>query len=156
MRRLFVFLVPLAAVVAVVGAAGGCGADGEPAGTPATGETATPASTSLPPTTVSTAGAGTRGAAFVDTVSVEVAPDRRVTLGIAGQLPTPCHRPGWQAGPAGADGRLAVEVFSVPPAPDELCAQVLQPFTDRVELGPLAPGSYIAAVNGADHPFSVV
>lgn len=53
-------------------------------------------------------------------------------LGLAGDLPTPCHTPMWTV-EHGA-GRIDVEVWTVV-EPDLVCSQVLQPFDIEISLG---------------------
>ncbi len=159
MRRLLLLVVP----VTILGAVAACGggddaqsASGESASTStASPSTAVSSTVDDADTTDTTTAAARRGPAFVEGVRTSVGADRGVTVAINGQVPTPCHRPGLQTGTTAIDGRITVEVFSVPPAPDELCAQVLTPFTDQVRLGPLEPGSYVVAVNGVDYPVAV-
>ncbi len=52
---------------------------------------------------------------------------------VEGNLPTPCHRPYYQA--QLQEGRLLLRLFTVRP-PEGMCPQVLQPFAGYIDLGP--------------------
>jgi len=90
----------------------------------------------------------TRGEIFLDEADVltlESFPPQFM-LGLAGMLPTPCHQLRVNVPPADKDKRILVEVYSVVD-PQQMCAQVLAPFQERVPLTGLSSGSYLVFVN---------
>lgn len=72
----------------------------------------------------------------VEIVNVElIAGSEGAGLQIDGTQPTPCHGVGWIVEPG--DGRVEVTVWSEPPPPDTVCAQVIEPFSIEIDLGPV-------------------
>jgi len=81
----------------------------------------------------------------VEIVALEiVAGSDGASLMVDGTQPTPCHELGWIVRP---DGRIEVTIWSVPPAPDVVCAQVIEPFRIEIDLGPAVAGTEVV-VNG--------
>lgn len=74
--------------------------------------------------------------------SVALTSGDRVELGIEGTKPTPCHEVGWVASPGGE-----VTIWSEAPEPGVACAQVIEPFSITIDLGPLESGTEVV-VNG--------
>ncbi|MCB2223499.1 MAG: hypothetical protein KQH83_04900 [Actinobacteria bacterium] len=74
---------------------------------------------------------------------------------VTGDLPTPCHEPGWTVGAAGADGRVVVDMWSSVPDPDLACAQVLEPFEVTIDVGSFETGDYVVEIGGTDYPFTI-
>jgi hypothetical protein len=87
----------------------------------------------------------------VDLVLAESYPVQ-VSAVIEGYLPTPCHTLGW-ALTESEDG-LYLDLYSVAD-PTGACAQVLEPFSEVVDLGSFKTGSYVLYVNGEPYPFTI-
>jgi hypothetical protein len=68
-------------------------------------------------------------------------------LSLKGNLPTPCHQLRVNVNPPDADNKIMVDVYTVS-NPDMICAQVLQPFSETIELGTFPGGHYSVCVNG--------
>lgn len=68
-------------------------------------------------------------------------------LALKGSLPTPCHQLRVSVSPPDADNKVIVNVYSVS-NPDEMCAQVLEPFEVNFPLGSFPAGRYTLWVNG--------
>ena len=90
-----------------------------------------------------------RGEAFVqasDILVLESFPPQYV-LNLEGALPTPCHELRVDVSEPDADNRILVEVYSVVD-PEQVCIQILEPFTANVPLGSFPDGSYTLWLNG--------
>jgi hypothetical protein len=71
----------------------------------------------------------------------------QIALEISGNLPTPCHQlKAVIAGPD-AENKIKVDVYTVVD-PNLMCAQVLKPFSENIELGTFPSGHYTVWVNG--------
>lgn len=70
----------------------------------------------------------------------------QVYLLLTGSLPTPCHILQWEVQEADSEGRILVEVYSLID-PEAICAQVLEPFEERIHLGDFTSGSFSVWVN---------
>lgn len=70
-----------------------------------------------------------------------------VWITISGNLPTPCHKLHVNVQEPDAQNRIYIEVYSTVKS-DAMCAQVLQPFMQRVQVTGLANGSYLLYLNG--------
>jgi len=68
-------------------------------------------------------------------------------LSLKGNLPTPCSRLRVKVNPPNAEDKVVVDVYSVS-IPDEMCAQVLDPFDVNFPLGNFPAGRYTLWVNG--------
>ncbi|MHB8779276.1 MAG: hypothetical protein ACYC6R_16190 [Anaerolineales bacterium] len=68
-------------------------------------------------------------------------------LTMKGSLPTPCHQLRVSVSPTDADNKVIVNIYSVS-NPDEMCAQVLEPFEVNFPLGSFPAGRYTLWVNG--------
>ncbi len=68
-------------------------------------------------------------------------------LMVSGSLPTPCHQIRGEATAPDANGKIVVMIYSLI-SPDQICTQVLQPFTASLDLGSFAKGSYSIELNG--------
>jgi len=91
----------------------------------------------------------THGTAFIDStelLTLESFP-LQFTLKLRGKLPTPCNRLRISVSSPDADHKITVDVYSVS-NPDEMCAQVLQPFDVNFPLGSFPAGKYSLWVNG--------
>ena len=67
-------------------------------------------------------------------------------LSLKGNLPTPCSRLRVKVSPPNAEDKVVVDVYSVS-IPDEMCAQVLEPFDVNFLLGNFPAGRYTLWVN---------
>jgi len=85
--------------------------------------------------------------AAVDLTSFTVASASggKLKLAFQGNLPTPCHQ--LRVTVERAERTLKVRVYSVVD-PQQVCVQVLQPFSAEVEAGPFPDGDYQVFVNG--------
>ena len=68
-------------------------------------------------------------------------------LTVAGNLPTPCNQLRVDVRPPDADNKILVEVYSLV-APDSMCTEVLQPFSQNIPLGSFPTGHYTIWING--------
>jgi len=68
-------------------------------------------------------------------------------LSLKGDLPTPCHQLRIAVSAPNAKNEIGVDVYSVVD-PNEICAQVLEPFEVNYPLGSYPTGHYILIVNG--------
>lgn len=87
----------------------------------------------------------------VDLISKESYPVQ-VSAVIEGYLPTPCHTLAWDL--SGSEDGLYLDLYSAAD-PTGACAQVLEPFTEVVDLGSFKTGSYVLYVNGVAYPFEI-
>lgn len=90
-----------------------------------------------------------RGQAFIeesDLLTLESFPVQ-IVIAISGNLPTPCHQLRATVVAPDADNRIDVEVFTLVD-PDMICIQMLQPFTEQINLGSFASGKYQLYLNG--------
>lgn len=71
----------------------------------------------------------------------------QVSLHIAGNLPNPCHQLRVKVPEADEDQNIDIEVYSVVD-PDQVCAQVLEPFDANVPVGTFEEQGYTFLVNG--------
>lgn len=90
-----------------------------------------------------------RGAVFVDFVDLLVMESYplQFTLVIAGNLPTPCNQLRVNINPPDEENKIIVDVYSLS-APDVMCAEVLQPFSQNIPLGSFPSGHYTIWING--------
>lgn len=82
----------------------------------------------------------------VDLLTLESYPPQ-FTLVLKGELPTPCHKLRIAVNPPDTTNKVVVDVYSVA-NPDEICAQVLEPFEVNFPLGSFPQGTYSLWVNG--------
>lgn len=71
----------------------------------------------------------------------------QISLGLSGDLPTPCHELRVVVQEPDAENKINVEVYSVVD-PDQVCIQVLKPFQEHIDLGTFPRGHYTVWVNG--------
>jgi hypothetical protein len=92
-----------------------------------------------------------RGTVFLDESSARVLSRQPLVIGLAleGNLPTPCHKLVYEISQPDARNRINVAVYSVF-NPDEVCTQVLAPFSYTVELGSFPEGKYKIVVNDVE------
>jgi hypothetical protein len=96
-----------------------------------------------------------RSEAYVESVDLQFLESYPVQVRaiISGNLPTPCHRIGWEFD-ALSSVAPAVIVYSTV-EPDAMCAEVLEPFEITIDLGSFETGDHVAVINGATHPFTI-
>jgi len=87
------------------------------------------------------------GKAFLNVSEVEVKNNNEVSLKLAGDLPTPCHKLRVMISEADDEKMIHIEVYSVA-NPEEMCIQVLSPFEVKIPLGFYDEGEYTIVVNG--------
>ncbi len=89
-----------------------------------------------------------RGEVFIDQVQILARQGfpRRYVLHMKGSLPTPCHRLRTHTNQPDKQNRIQVEVYSLV-NPEEMCAQVLEPFETSLQLGSFPEGRYQVFVN---------
>lgn len=68
-----------------------------------------------------------------------------VFLTVSGDLPTPCHVPLWEVD---TESDTVAVVLESAYDPDQVCAQVLEPFEVTIDLGDYTDGSYVVTLNG--------
>lgn len=127
----------------------GCGAlqPGEPS-TPVDQGEATPI-----PRPTDDGGNVDRAPAYVEETDLRIMESYpiQVALHVEGNLPTPCHSFDYEVEVNEAQGRIDVQIFSRPPADDDLaCVQVLEPFDENIRLGSFEGGSFDVYVNGEE------
>jgi hypothetical protein len=71
----------------------------------------------------------------------------QVALSVQGNLPTPCHVLDWEVSLPDADGKIEVQLFSTVD-PEQICAQVLEPFDVSIPIGDFTEGSFTIWLNG--------
>ncbi len=144
MRGKFLVLGMILGAMLLAGCAAGLGPGGP--STPVERGDATPAT---PPT--GDGGDRDRAPAYVEETELRIMESYpiQVALDVEGNLPTPCHTFDHEVEVNEAEGRIDVQVFSRPPADDDLaCAQVLEPFDENIRLGSFEGGSFEVYVNG--------
>lgn len=71
----------------------------------------------------------------------------QVSLGIKGELPSPCHQLRVVINAPDSDNKIAADVYSVTD-PKRACIQVIKPFEKYIDLGTFPTGHYTVWVNG--------
>ncbi len=71
----------------------------------------------------------------------------QIALSLSGNLPTPCHQLRSEIDPPDAQNKINVDAYTVVD-PNMMCAQVLKPFEENIELGTFPSGHYSVWVNG--------
>ena len=91
----------------------------------------------------------TRGSVFIHESSLVIRESfpPQVSLMFRGDLPTPCHDLRAIINPPDEENKIVVEVYTVV-NPDVICAQVLQPFEESLDLGTFSAGHYTVWING--------
>lgn len=94
-------------------------------------------------------GAWARGEVFINLADLLIRESYplQVALQLEGGLPTPCHQLRVVVSPPDAGNRIMVEAYSVVD-PALICVQVIESFSQTVELGAYAGGRYTVYVNG--------
>ena len=98
-----------------------------------------------------------KGPAFVEEVQfifLESYPVQ-VRATIVGTVPTPCHEAVAEVTDTDAGaGTVTVDLYSLAD-PDEVCAQVLEPFEVTVDVGSFETGDYTLIIGEAEYPFTI-
>lgn len=91
----------------------------------------------------------TRGVVYLDSEEISVMESYpvQIMLTLKGSLPTPCNQLRVLANPPDEQNRIQIDVYSVID-PDQICAQVLEPFDVNINLGSYPSGHYSVWVNG--------
>jgi len=100
--------------------------------------------------------AAVRSPVYVDSVEVLLLESYPVQVRalVRGNLPTPCHSLGWESTDPDAAGRITLEIHSTSD-PDTVCAEVLEPFEEAIDVGSFTSGSYVLVVAGVEYPFTI-
>jgi hypothetical protein len=90
-----------------------------------------------------------RGNAFLSEASLVIRESfpPQISLHVQGDLPTPCNQLRVDIAAPDAQNKIEVELYSVSD-PNRVCAQVLQPFEEAIDLGTFPAGHYVVWVNG--------
>jgi len=91
----------------------------------------------------------TRSVVYLDEASLLIRESfpPQVSISLRGNLPTPCNQLRAAVNTPDRENRLMVEVYSVAD-PDRVCAEVLEPFEEAIDLGSFPTGHYTVWVNG--------
>jgi hypothetical protein len=91
----------------------------------------------------------TRGNVFIEESGILIRESYppQISLGISGNLPTPCNKFRVQINAPDADNKILIDVYSVTD-PDIFCTQVLKPFSENIDLGTFPSGHYTVWLNG--------
>lgn len=89
----------------------------------------------------------TRAPFTVDRIEIKSDPNNpgQQILILAGNLPTPCHQARAVMSAPDASGKITVDAYSVA-SKDEVCTQVLKPYTGYLPFTGLAAGKYTVQV----------
>jgi len=71
----------------------------------------------------------------------------QISLGISGDLPTPCHQLRVEISDPDPENRISADVYSLVD-PGRACIQVLKPFQKYIDLGTFPTGHYTVWING--------
>lgn len=88
---------------------------------------------------------GSLGVDKVDILTSESNPPQ-YSLQVKGSLPTPCHKFNAEVAKPDNKNQIVVTLFSTVD-PSQICAQVLSPFNETVQLGSYPAGAYTVLVN---------
>lgn len=91
----------------------------------------------------------TRGNVFIEEMDLIIRESYppQISLGLSGNLPTPCHQLRVQVGEPDKENQINMEVYSVV-NPDLACIQMLESFQANIDLGTYPSGHYAVLVNG--------
>lgn len=91
----------------------------------------------------------TRGNAYVNKAELLIRESYppQISLGISGDLPTPCHQLRVIISEPDPENKISADVYSVVD-PGKACIQVLEPFQEYIDLGTFPSGHYTLWVNG--------
>ena len=90
-----------------------------------------------------------RAGVFLDsaTLLVQASSPAQFSLTLKGNLPTPCHELRVKVDPPDPRNQIMIEVYSVTD-PTKICAEMLKPFEQEINLGSFPTGHYTVFVNG--------
>ena len=91
----------------------------------------------------------TRGNVFIEESGLMIRESfpPQVSLAFSGELPTPCHQLRAVVSEPDEENKIIADVYSVVD-PNMICAQVLKPFQESIDLGTFATGHYTVWING--------
>jgi len=93
---------------------------------------------------------GIRGIAWIDWDASELLVmesfPMQVALVLRGDLPTPCDELAWEIAEPNSEGEIHITAYATHD-PEEVCAALLEPFEQRIELGDFTEGGYSVWVN---------
>jgi len=91
----------------------------------------------------------TRGNAYVNKTELLIRESYppQISLGISGDLPTPCHQLRVIISEPDPENKISADVYSVVD-PGKACIQVLESFQEYIDLGTFPSGHYTLWVNG--------
>jgi hypothetical protein len=92
----------------------------------------------------------TRGNVYINEASLIIRESfpPQISLTLTGDLPTPCNQLRVEISPPDQQNKILVDVYSVVD-PSQVCAQVLEPFEESLDLGTFPTGHYTVWVNGS-------
>ena len=90
-----------------------------------------------------------RAGVYLDSASllVQASSPVQFSLALKGNLPTPCHELRVKVDPPDPRNQIMIEVYSVTD-PTKICAEMLKPFEQEINLGGFPTGHYTVFVNG--------
>jgi hypothetical protein len=144
------FLLVIAVALSACGPAATGSRDGSPDGdNPVSSDQDTPVPSDLPYAVKAGDANLSRGNVFIDSTDLVIRESYppQIALVLAGGLPTPCHQLRVVVSPPDLGNRIDVEVYSVVD-PAAICIQVIEAFSQTVEMGTYASGHYTVFVNG--------
>ncbi len=149
MKKITFLLVIALALSACGTAATGSGDDSANMDEPVTGGQATPTPSDLPYAVKAGDANLSRGNVFINSAELVVRESYppQISLLLEGGLPTPCHQLRVVVPQPDAENRIMVEAYSVVD-PAAICIQVIENFSQAVEMGTYASGHYTVFVNG--------
>jgi len=71
----------------------------------------------------------------------------QISLGISGDLPTPCHQLRVKINEPDSENKISADVYSVADS-NRACIQVLEPFQESIDLGTFPSSHYTVWLNG--------
>ena len=91
----------------------------------------------------------TRGNVYINEASLIIRESfpPQVSLNLIGDLPTPCNQLRVEINPPDQQNKIVADVYSVID-PNQICAQVLEPFEESIDLGTFPSGHYTVWVSG--------
>src|SRR5688500_11806177 len=91
----------------------------------------------------------TRGNVYINEASLIIRESfpPQISLTLAGDLPTPCNQLRAEIHPPDPQNKIMVDIYSEVD-PNQVCAQVLEPFEASIDLGTFPTGHYTVWVNG--------
>lgn len=89
-----------------------------------------------------------RGSIYIDEVSLVIRESYppQISVSIKGNLPTPCHQLRAEIAPPNSENKIVINAYSVVDS-NAVCAQVLEPIEENIDLGTFPTGHYSVWVN---------